>query len=127
MSFALPSSAGLPVSHDSYIHDCTYSSCILIQSIFVSRLCAPVNRLWAPPLRLAHHRRFFTPTAVVFYNRFYLKSLSYLICSTLQVLYRIFVRHRLSPPVSERAIFSRSQEPDSPFTRHPANRNPIVN
>ena len=70
------------------------------------------------PRPIALYRRFFTPTSVVSNNRFYHH------CLTLRILYRIFVRHRPSSPVSERAIFSRSQEPDSPFYKASGKQEP---
>jgi hypothetical protein len=80
----------------------------------VSRLCAPVNRLWAPAV--AHYRRFFTLTAALYSRKFILSSSQ----SDLAALIPYLRPTSSSPPVFERASFSRGQEPDSQLTSgHP--------
>jgi len=92
----------------------------------VSCLCAPVNRLWAPP---HHYRQLFTTTAVALTAAS--RDLCYLIvilitCPTLQLSYHTFVRCRLWPirflcallnPLAFQCYllfqFLGSQEPDS--------------
>jgi hypothetical protein len=80
----------------------------------VSRLCAPVNRLWAPG-----YRRFFTTNCRCLYNRFHLIAIR-----PCGFLYRIFVRPCIN--LARRFPSTRYfQEARNPIAfRRPANRNP---
>ena len=73
-------------------------------SLAMSHLQAPVNRLWAPPLRLAHYRWFFTPTAIVFTITL-LKSLPYLITLSNLAAFILYFR-----PISFRHLSKRNQQ-----------------
>jgi hypothetical protein len=136
MSLPFQSSASGSSSHGSYLVYSVDTRCVtylnLSLSPVVSRLCAPANRLWAPPHR---YRRLFTKTAVALAAAS--RDLCYLIMilitrPTLRLSYRTFVRRRLWPVRFLRALsnplaFQRyllfqllgSQEPDSLFGIRP--------
>jgi len=101
----------------------------------MSHLCAPVNRLWAPPQR---YRRFFMLITIALTTAFLLESIHYLIivrpCGPGPSYHR-FIRRRPWPigfrlhcrTLSSQHYF-KSQEARNPIAyRHPVNRNPIVN
>jgi hypothetical protein len=84
-------------------------------SLAVSRLRAPVNRLWAPPRRLAY-RRFFTPILEVFLILPFFDLAGFIPYIRPTQLARQFLSARYFQEVRNPIAY-----------RHLANRNPIVN
>jgi hypothetical protein len=106
---ALPSSAVTCRSHASYLpYLVVYSLCIS-NPIHYCRVSSPLSTGYGPrPDAIDDFSR-----QLPLFSRPRLSSSYSYHRPTLRILYRIFVRHRFSPPVSERASFSRGQEPDS--------------
>ena len=107
---ALPSSAGLAVSHASYLLVVTLSCISILYSITfiscVSSLC--LGSTGYGPRLLALYRRFFTPSNL--FSQFILSYLS----PTLQLTYHTFVRHHFQPTHFHTCdSLTRSQEPDT--------------